>query len=99
MKELVIISGKGKCFMAGVNIHDFLDLNQLTGEKYIRAIQSAYLKVSELDRPVIAAVNGPALGAGLGLAIACDLRVASPTAIQGGKVTGESAHKNKRLPR
>ena len=77
---VVIVTGKGKCFMAGVNVHDFLDLDQKTGEKYIRAIQSAYLKVSEVDRPVIAAVNGPALGAGLGLAIACDLRVASSTA-------------------
>ncbi|MFC1857013.1 enoyl-CoA hydratase/isomerase family protein [Thermodesulfobacteriota bacterium] len=77
---VVIVTGKGKCFMAGVNVHDFLDLDRKAGEKYIRAIQAAYRKVSELDRPVIAAVNGPALGAGLGLAIACDLRVASSTA-------------------
>jgi len=77
---VVIISGKGKCFMAGVDVNDFLDLDQKKGEKYIRGIQSTYLKVSELDRPVIAAVNGPALGAGLGLAAACDLRVASSKA-------------------
>jgi enoyl-CoA hydratase len=77
---VVIISGRGKCFMAGVDVNDFLDLDQKKGEKYIRGIQSAYLKIMELDRPVIAAVNGPALGAGLGLTLSCDLRVASAKA-------------------
>jgi len=77
---VVIITGKGRCFMGGADIRYFLDLDQKRGEEYIRHIQRAYLKVGELNRPVIAAVNGPAIGAGCGLAAACDLRIASSRA-------------------
>lgn len=76
----IVITGKGRCFMGGADIRYFLDLDQESGEAYIRHIQNAYLKVGEVDRPVIAAVNGPAIGAGCGLAAACDLRIASSRA-------------------
>ena len=77
----VIFTGKGRCFMGGADIRYFLDLDRVGGEQYIRELQRVYAKVGNLNRPVVAAINGPAIGAGCGLAAACDLRVASKRAV------------------
>src|SRR6187200_1053035 len=76
----VVITGAGKGFCAGQDLREFQeapgDIRERLEETYhpnIRAIRA-------LEKPVIAAVNGPAAGAGLSLACACDVRIASETA-------------------
>ncbi len=73
----VVIAGNGPAFCAGA------DLGELDGanDDVLRAIYLAFLRVLRLPIPTVAAVGGPAVGAGLNLALACDLRVASPSAV------------------
>jgi enoyl-CoA hydratase len=70
----VVVTGEGSAFCAGA------DLNQVYGEPFMDALHRLLRLVTEVPVPVIAAVNGPAIGAGTQLAIACDLRVAAPGA-------------------
>ncbi|MGH3714936.1 MAG: enoyl-CoA hydratase [Micromonosporaceae bacterium] len=73
----LVITGAGSAFCAGA------DLNQVYGEQFISALYALLRRITEVEVPVIAAVNGPAIGAGTQLAIACDLRVAAPGAVFG----------------
>lgn len=67
----VVVTGEGSAFCAGA------DLNQVYGEPFMDALYQLLRLVTEVPVPVVAAVNGPAIGAGTQLAIACDLRVAA----------------------
>ena len=73
----VVITGEGSAFCSGA------DLNQVYGDEFLAALYGLLRRITELSTPVIAAVNGPAIGAGTQLAIACDLRVAVPGAVFG----------------
>lgn len=73
----VIVTGAGKAFCAGA---DLSALGEAT-EDGLRAIYDGFLAVAECNLPTIAAVNGPAVGAGLNLALAADVRIAGPTAL------------------
>lgn len=74
----VIITGSGeKAFAAGADIAELHSLDGYTGAEYSRRGQHALLAIERLDRPVIAAVNGFALGGGCELAMACHIRIAS----------------------
>ncbi|MBC7938258.1 MAG: crotonase/enoyl-CoA hydratase family protein [Chitinophagaceae bacterium] len=84
--RVVIITGAGSVFSSGGNVKDmkrFFD-DALTpvaiAEEYRHGIQRLALAVYHLEVPTIAAVNGPAVGAGLDLSCMCDMRVAADTA-------------------
>lgn len=73
----VVITGEGSSFCSGAD----RDSLRLADEATLKAIYRAFLAVSELKLPTIAAVNGPAIGAGLNLALACDVRIAGESAL------------------
>ena len=80
--RVIIITGSGeKSFVAGADIKEFSDFGDVEAEQLARNGQNAlFNKVETLSKPVIAAVNGFALGGGLELAMACHIRYASENA-------------------
>lgn len=80
----VVLTGAGeKAFIGGANIHEMAELNAARAEQFITRLHQMCDSLRELPVPVIARINGYALGAGLEVAAACDLRVASSTAVFG----------------
>jgi enoyl-CoA hydratase len=73
----LIVTGAGPAFCAGA---DLTALGQAT-EDGLRRIYAGFLAVADCTLPTIAAVNGPAVGAGLNLALAADVRIAGPRAL------------------
>ena len=79
--RVLIITGDGeKSFVAGADISEMQNLNALEGEVFGRLGAQVFRKIETLDIPVIAAVNGFALGGGCELAMACDIRICSENA-------------------
>lgn len=76
----VIITGEGSAFVAGADIRTMLKASQDEIAEFTRFGQSVLTEVENLEKPVIAAINGFALGGGLELALACDIRLASTDA-------------------
>lgn len=77
----IIITGSGeKAFVAGADISELNKLNMLDGKKFAEFGQSVFALVENFEKPVIAAVNGFALGGGCELALACHFRIASENA-------------------
>ncbi len=70
----IVVTGAGSSFCAGA------DLDEVYGEEYLEALAHLMRTVTDVAVPVVAAVNGPAIGGGTQLALACDLRVATPAA-------------------
>ncbi|HWR41370.1 MAG TPA: enoyl-CoA hydratase-related protein [Patescibacteria group bacterium] len=78
---VVIVTGAGdKAFVAGADISEMQPMSSLEGREWGRWGQAVFAKVESLPQPVIAAVNGFALGGGCELAMACDIRLASEKA-------------------
>ena len=76
--KAVILTGAGeKAFVAGADINFLTDLTPLGGRDWGRRGQAVFQEIENLEKPVIAAINGYALGGGLELAMACHLRVAA----------------------
>lgn len=82
--HVVVITGAGRAFCAGGDIVAMAELiERQDAEEFGRLLGSArrvITAIRQMNKPVIAAVNGPAAGAGCNLALACDLRIASTTA-------------------
>ncbi len=78
--KVVVITGEGKAFVAGADIAEMVNKNQEEGEAFSRLGQNTFRSFEKLDIPVIAAVNGFALGGGMELTMACDFRIASTKA-------------------
>lgn len=78
--KAIVITGEGRAFVAGADISQMRDLTVQEGRDMTILGQEVFIKIENLDKPVIAAVNGFALGGGCELAMACDIRVASDKA-------------------
>ena len=79
--DVVIITGSGtKAFVAGTDIGELASLDAVSGKEFALGGQSAFDAIQHLGKPVIAAVNGYALGGGCELALACHIRIASDNA-------------------
>lgn len=77
----VIITGAGeKSFVAGADIAEMKDKNTEQAAEYARFADGIFFRIENFHCPVIAAVNGFALGGGCELAMACDIRIASENA-------------------
>ena len=77
----VILTGAGeKAFVAGADIKEMKDLTTMQGRKFGILGNKIFRRIETMDKPVIAAINGFALGGGCELAMACDMRLASSRA-------------------
>ncbi len=101
--KVLIVTGEGKAFAAGADIAEMARKTQTEGREFSKWGQRTFRSIELLAKPVIAAVNGFALGGGCELALACDIRVASAKAKFGqpevglGVIPGYAA--TQRLPR
>jgi enoyl-CoA hydratase/carnithine racemase len=82
--RVIIITGSGeKAFCSGADLKERATLNQDQVREYIYTIRNLFTSIEELNKPVIAAVNGIALGGGTELALASDIRIATTNASMG----------------
>ncbi len=79
----VVLTGEGKAFVAGADIAEMHAMDSRRAREYAALGQSVFSDIETLPQPVIAAVNGYALGGGCELAMACDIRIASEAALFG----------------
>jgi 3-hydroxypropionyl-coenzyme A dehydratase len=79
--RVVIITGAGeRSFCAGADISYMVNIDPMQAERYATSAQAMINRIERLEKPVIAAINGFALGGGCELAMACDIRIASSNA-------------------
>ncbi len=76
----LIITGQGKAFVAGADIAEMVDKNEVEGAAFSKLGQDTFRRIEQYPKPIIAALNGFALGGGMELAMACDFRLASEKA-------------------
>jgi enoyl-CoA hydratase len=74
----VIVTGADSAFCAGA---DLSNLGSTPTPEGLRQVYDGFLAIADCTLPTVAAVNGPAVGAGLNLALACDVRIAGPKAL------------------
>lgn len=86
----VILTGAGRAFSAGGNLNMILekrDKSLKLNKKEMVPFYKSFLSIREIEIPTIAYINGPAVGAGLCVALACDIRIASEKATLGANFT------------
>jgi len=81
--RVIVITGSGRAFSAGADVTAFLSANPVNSYIYSRRFQEILDMIERIPKPVIASINGYALGGGLELAMACDIRIASENAMIG----------------
>lgn len=103
LRVLVITGAGDKAFVAGADINELVERDAIKGRDVSRFRQALFARIENLPFPVIGAVNGYALGGGLELALACNIRIASEKAQFGapevklGIIPGDGG--TQRLPR
>ena len=103
LRVLVVTGAGDKAFVAGADINELVERDAIMGRDVSRFRQDLFARIENLPIPVIAAVNGYALGGGLELALACNIRIASEKAQFGapevklGIIPGDGG--TQRLPR
>ena len=80
IKALIITGAGERSFCAGADIAYMVNIDPMKAEKYASSAQAVLNKIEKIDKPVIAAINGFALGGGCELALVCDIRIASSNA-------------------
>jgi enoyl-CoA hydratase len=75
--RVMILTGEGKAFVAGADIAEMVDMTPEQGVAFSKTGQHTFRGLEKMEIPVIAAINGFALGGGLELAMSCDFRIAS----------------------
>lgn len=78
--SVLVITGEGRSFVAGADISEMLNMDVSQAKKFGDFGAMVFRKIETLSKPVIAAVNGFALGGGCELAMSCDIRIASENA-------------------
>lgn len=86
--SVIVITGEGKAFVAGADIAEMAELSAEAARNFARLGQNVFTQIERCVKPVVAAVNGFALGGGCELSLACDLRLASENAKFGQPETG-----------
>ena len=80
--RVAVLTGEGKCFSAGADIRSRAGKERAAGDQWqhSRRARECFLSILECKKPVIGAINGPALGAGLAVAACCDILLAAEEA-------------------
>lgn len=81
--EAIILCGEGDTFISGSDITIFEDMDYTSAKEYTKYTQGLYNYIEDIPLPVIAAIDGYAMGGGLEISLCCDLRVASEDAMLG----------------
>ena len=81
--RVIILMGEGKAFCAGADVKAFENMTGVDAFKFSRRIQEVFEAIEKTSKPVIAAVHGYALGGGLELSMACDIRIFAESALVG----------------
>ena len=79
--KVIVLTGEGKAFSAGGDLSALTKVDVVSGRKRLQSGHEMIHSIVNLEKPIIAAVNGAAAGAGVSLAIACDMIVANQSAV------------------
>ncbi len=78
--RVIIITGEGKAFVAGADIQELSKFNSLEAREFGKLGRRVLAYIEDMEKPVIAAINGYAFGGGCEIALACDIRIAGERA-------------------
>lgn len=79
--KVIILTGEGKAFSAGGDLSALKEIDAIAGRKRLQSGHEMIQSILNLEKPVIAAINGAAAGAGVSLAVACDIVIASSSTV------------------
>lgn len=80
--RIAILTGSGKAFSAGGSLKELTEgMSAIAGVDYMKDVNEIILSITSIEKPIIACVNGAAVGAGFNIALACDIIIASSNAV------------------